>query len=60
MNCAGHSSGGAGRKSRPVLLHPVFENDTNHVDAHTIYSMWLSGETIPLNTALLEKLDQKP
>lgn len=58
MQCGNNLSGFGGRP-RPVLLHPVFENDTNHVQAHTIYAMWLSGEKLPLNIAKLEALDSQ-
>ncbi|KAL9651660.1 hypothetical protein ABK040_001605 [Willaertia magna] len=39
---------------QPVLLHPVFVDNKNEVEAHSIYALWLdSSKTVPIN---LEKL----
>ena len=57
IECGGHGNG-AGEKGRPVLLHPVFENDAYQVDAHSIHSFWLGGRTTPVNLKFLKQFEQ--
>jgi len=58
LKCSGKGNGG-GEIGRPVLLHPVFTDNSDQVGAHSIYSMWLGGRQVPINLKVLEPYDKK-